>query len=254
MEFIRYSAKDSGASYGWLLGNEIGPVEGNIFGEFHRLDTRYYVDEVNLLPPVEPSKIICIGRNYIAHAKEHKVDVPSLPLLFLKPPSAIIGPGETIILPRQSNQVEHEAELVVVIGSKCFDISPDEAIHHILGYTIGNDITARDLQSQDNQWTRAKGFDTFCPIGPWITTEFDPMDAMISCLVNNEIRQMGSTRDMVFSVNQLVAYISSVMTLFPGDLIFTGTPSGVGPISENDVLETRIEGIGSLRNFVNRKQ
>jgi 2-keto-4-pentenoate hydratase/2-oxohepta-3-ene-1,7-dioic acid hydratase in catechol pathway len=176
--------------------------------------------------------------------------VPEVPLLFLKPPSALIGPGEKIVLPPQSQQVEHEAELVVVIGKRGRWIPAEEAASYILGYTAGNDVTARDLQRRDGQWTRAKGFDTFCTIGPWIETDFDPADSMIACYVNGEMRQMSSTRDMVFSVRQLVAFASSVMTLEPGDILMTGTPSGVGPLLPGDTVEVTIEGIGALRNPV----
>ncbi len=161
---------------------------------------------------------MCVGRNYVAHAKEQNAEVPEVPLLFLKPPSALIGHNDTIYLPPQSKQVEHEAELVVVIGKRGRWISPENALDYVLGYTAGIDVTARDLQRRDGQWTRGKGFDTFCPIGPWIETEFDPADALITCHVNGEMRQMASTRDMVFRVNQLIAFASSVMTLEPGDI------------------------------------
>jgi len=176
--------------------------------------------------------------------------VPEVPLLFLKPPSTVIGPEDSIILPPQSQQVEHEAELVAVIAKRGRWISPEEALDYLLGYTVGNDITARDLQRRDGQWTRSKGFDTFCPIGPWIETDFDPSDALITCYVNGEMRQMASTRDMVFSVRQLITYVSSVMTLETGDILLTGTPAGVGPLLDGDVIETTIEGIGTLRNSI----
>jgi 2-keto-4-pentenoate hydratase/2-oxohepta-3-ene-1,7-dioic acid hydratase in catechol pathway len=248
VRFIRYSHQSDSPGYGWLLENKVGALEGSPFSEFQRNPANIPLEKVKLLAPVEPSKIICIGRNYIAHAKEHNVDVPEVPLIFLKPPSSVIGPEEPIILPPQSTRVEHEAELVVVIGKKGRWIEASEAYNYILGYTVGNDVTARDLQNKDGQWTRAKGFDTFCPIGPWIETVFDPADAMISCYVNDDMRQMASTRDMVFNVRQLIAYISSVMTLLPGDLIFTGTPSGVGPLFNGEILKTSIEGIGSISN------
>jgi 2-keto-4-pentenoate hydratase/2-oxohepta-3-ene-1,7-dioic acid hydratase in catechol pathway len=176
--------------------------------------------------------------------------VPKVPLIFLKPPSAIIASGETILLPPQSSRVEHEGELVVVIGKRGRHITAANAKKHILGYTVGNDVTARDLQKTDDQWTRAKGFDTFCPFGPWIDTDFDPSDAVITCRVNGQMRQMASTRDMVFNVGVLVAYISSVMTLEPGDLIFTGTPSGVGELKDGDEVSVEIEGLGMIKNKV----
>lgn len=250
MRFIRYQTRNEPPNNGWLLEDSVGPVEGSPFGEFRRLEAGLDLKDVRLLAPVLPGKIICIGRNYVAHAREHNADVPEVPLLFLKPPSSVIGPGDAIVLPPQSQQVEHEAELVVVIGRQGRWISPDAALNHVMGYTIGNDVTARDLQRRDGQWTRAKGFDTFCPIGPWIETDFDPADALVTCYVNGEMRQMGSTRDMVFGVRQLIAYASSVMTLEPGDLLFTGTPAGVGPLQPGDVVEVTIEGLGTLRNRV----
>jgi len=226
----------------------VGLIQGSPFGEFLRLETEIPLSEVQLLAPVQPSKIICVGRNYAAHAKEHDADVPEVPLLFLKPPSSLIGPEDPISLPPQSQQVEHEAELVVVIGKRGRWIQPEEALDFVLGYTIGNDVTARDLQYRDNQWTRAKGFDTFCPIGPWIETEFDPADQVITCYVNGEMRQMSTTRDMVFNIHQLIAFASSIMTLEAGDILMTGTPAGVGSLNPGDVVEVSIEGIGTLRN------
>lgn len=237
-------------TYGWLIDDKVGILEGSPFGEYFRQDATLTLEEVKLLPPVSPTKIICVGRNYVAHAKEHDAEVPEVPLLFLKPPSSVIGHGDTILLPPQSRQVEHEAELAVVIGRRGRWIAPDEAFSYVLGYTAANDVTARDLQFRDGQWSRAKGFDTFCPIGPWVETDFDPADALISCHVNGELRQMASTHDMVFGVRQLVAYASTVMTLEPGDLILTGTPAGVGPLADGDIVEVTIEGIGTLQNRV----
>lgn len=254
MKFVRFQTRKEPPLTGWLLDGEdassIGLLEGSIFDSFRRMEADIPLETVHLLAPIIPSKIICIGRNYAAHAREHSVDVPDVPLLFLKPPSSLIGPGDTIYLPPQSQQIEHEGELVVVIGQKGRWIPPEEANNYILGYTIGNDVTARDLQRRDGQWTRGKGFDTFCPIGPWIATDFDPSDALITCHVNGEMRQMASTRDMVFNIRQLIAYASSVMTLEPGDLLFTGTPAGVGPLTPGDIVEITIEGLGILRNSV----
>jgi 2-keto-4-pentenoate hydratase/2-oxohepta-3-ene-1,7-dioic acid hydratase in catechol pathway len=234
--------------WGWLTGERVGLFDGSPFGEYRRQPADLSLEALRLVAPVQPGKIVCVGRNYAAHAAEHGSDVPSLPLLFLKPPSAVIGPGETIRLPPQSSAVEHEAELAVVIGKRGRWITPDRAAEHIFGYTIGHDVTARDLQQLDGQWTRAKGFDTFCPIGPWIDTDLDPSDALITCSVNGQLRQMSSTRDMVFPVHELIAYISSIMTLEPGDLILTGTPSGVGPLLDGDEVTIEIEGIGRLSN------
>ena len=253
MRIIRYRYRQDPPRYGWVLNDLVGPIEGSIFENFRRMEASIPLNQVRLLPPVEPSKIICLGRNYAAHAKEQNVEVPEVPLIFLKPPSSLIGPGEKIFLPPQSNQVEHEAELVVVIGHQGRWIQPDDVDIHILGYTVGNDVTARDLQRKDGQWTRGKGFDSFCPLGPWIETEFVDADAIVTCHVNGEMRQMASTRDMVFTVQQLIAYISSVMTLLPGDLIFTGTPAGIGPLEDGDVVTVGVEGIGTLTNPVVRQ-
>ncbi len=250
MRIIRYQTQEEGPKYGWLLDDKIGEIEGNPFGRYRRRDAKIALGDVKLLAPCSPSKIVCVGRNYVEHAKELGNEVPKIPLIFLKPPSSILNPGETIILPPQSKQVEHEAELVAVIGKRGRNVTAEEAKKYICGYTVGNDVTARDLQKTDDQWTRAKGFDTFCPFGPWIDTEFNIADAVITCKVNGQPRQMASTRDMVFSVPTLIAYISSVMTLEPGDLIFTGTPAGVGPLKAGDEVVVEIEGLGVLRNTV----
>lgn len=250
MRIIRYTTEDQKPQYGWVHQHHVGPLEGDPFAEYRRLDASIPIERVRLLPPVVPGKIICIGRNYAAHAAEHDAEVPEYPLIFLKPPSALIGPNDKIHLPPQSQQVEHEAELVVVIGRRGRRIQSTEVSSHIFGYTAGNDVTARDLQRKDGQWTRGKGFDTFCPLGPWIETDFDPADALVSCRVNGDLKQMASTRDMVFDIPRLIAFISSVMTLEPGDIIMTGTPAGVSPLSPGDVVEVTIDGIGNLRNPV----
>lgn len=250
MRIVRYQVKNETPQYGWVLNENVGPVDGNPFGEYRRLKAEIPLEQVRLLAPCQPSKIVCVGRNYAEHAREHDAEVPKVPLIFLKPPSSMIGPGETIFLPPQSKQVEHEAELVVVIGKRGRHITAERARDTILGYTVGNDVTARDLQKSDGQWTRAKGFDTFCSFGPWIDTDFDPSDALITCRVSGQPRQMASTRDMVFSVNTLIAFISSVMTLEPGDLLFTGTPAGVGILKDGDEVVCEIEGLGKLSNPV----
>lgn len=250
MRIVRYQIGSKAPRYGWVQETKVGQLEGNPFAEFHRQEANLAIEEIHLCPPILPTKIICVGRNYVAHAKEHAVEVPEVPLLFLKPPSALIGPGDTIYLPPQSQRVEHEAELAVVIRKQGRWILPERVSEHIFGYTIANDVTARDLQSRDGQWTRGKGFDTFCPIGPWVETSFDPTDALITCHVNGELRQMASTRDMVFPVHQLIAFASSIMTLEPGDILLTGTPAGVGPLQTGDTVEVKIEGIGTLRNPV----
>jgi 2-keto-4-pentenoate hydratase/2-oxohepta-3-ene-1,7-dioic acid hydratase in catechol pathway len=253
MRIVRYQRKNEAPAFGWIFENKVGDIEGNIFGEYRRLEAETPLESVKLLAPSQPSKIVCVGRNYSEHAKELGNEVPKAPLIFLKPPSSIINPGDTILLPPQSQQVEHEAELVAVIGKRGKNILPEQAREYILGYTVGNDITARDLQKPDGQWTRAKGFDTFCSFGPWIDTDFDITDALITCKVSGQPRQMASTRDMIFNVGKVVAFISSVMTLEPGDLVFTGTPAGVGPLRDGDVVEVDIDGLGVLSNPVRKE-
>ncbi len=217
----------------WLLGKETGDVVA--------------LDEGALLCPVAPTKIVCIGRNYAAHAKELGNEVPSEPLLFLKPPSALLGPGGTVRLPPESTRVEHEAELAVVIGTRAKGVAKDAALAHVFGYACACDVTARDLQRKDVQFTRAKGFDTFCPVGPWIETQLDPGARRIACRVSGAARQDGSTSRMIFDVPTLVSYVSRMMTLEPGDVILTGTPEGVGPLVAGDSLEVDIDGIGVLK-------
>jgi 2-keto-4-pentenoate hydratase/2-oxohepta-3-ene-1,7-dioic acid hydratase in catechol pathway len=255
MRIVRYKTR-SGKNilWGWVSEDKVGSLEGDPFGAYRRKKSYISLERVQLYPPVQPGKIICVGRNYVAHAEEHDAEVPEIPLLFLKPPSSVIANGDSILLPPQSEKVEHEAELAIVIGLRGRWIKRVEALKHVLGYTIANDVTARDLQRSDGQWTRGKGFDTFCPIGPWIETDLDPSDLIVKCSVNDQLRQLGSTRDMVFQVPTLVAFVSSVMTLNPGDLILTGTPSGVGPLTDGDEVEVEIEGIGKLRNNVKRDQ
>ena len=254
MRFIRYRADNNQPEYGWVTGDRedprLGIIQGSPFSEFQRLEARTGLNQVEILAPVRPGKIICIGRNFLSQSGDTDTKPPEVPLLFMKPPSTVIGHKGTIKLPPQSRQVEHESELAVVIRKKGRWIVPESVHEHILGYTIANDVTARDLQRRDGQWTRSKGFDSFCPLGPWIETEFDPADALITCYVNGEMRQMASTRDMSFNIRTLIAFVSSVMTLNPGDVILTGTPPGVGLLSPNDRVEITIEGIGTLINFV----
>ena len=202
--------------------------------------------------PIAPTKIICIGRNYRAHAQELGHDVPKEPLLFFKPPSALIGPDEDIVRPRLSQRVDYEGELGVVIGRECRNLrAGDDVRGYIQGYTCVNDVTARDLQKSDNQWTRAKGFDTFCPVGPLIVRDLDPWKGVnVTTRLNGQVKQRGNTRDFIFSLDVIIRYISRVMTLLPGDLISTGTPEGVGPMQAGDVVEVEVEGIGTLKNHV----
>lgn len=207
-------------------------------------------EDVEILAPVTPSKILAIGRNYAAHARELGNVVGEIPLMFSKPPSSVIGPGQTIVLPPESERVDHEGELAIVIGKRCRRVSSEKWREVVLGFTCANDVTARDIQKRDVQFTRGKGFDTFCPIGPWIETELDPMDVRVSTRVNGELRQDGRTSDLAFSIPYLVEFVSASMTLEPGDLILTGTPEGVGPLSEGDLVEVEVEGIGTLLNRV----
>ena len=207
--------------------------------------------EVKLLAPVAPSKIVCVGRNYKEHAAELGNKIPDEPLLFLKAPSAIIASGDCIVRPPESRQVEHEGELGVVIGKRAGKLSEDEdPLSYVLGYTCVNDVTARDLQRKDVQFTRAKSFNTFCPVGPFIVDGLDPLNLVVTTRVNGAVKQNGRTADMAFSVPFLIKYIANIMTLYPGDLIATGTPAGVSPMKDGDVVEVEIEGIGILRNPV----
>lgn len=223
--------------------------EGNL--SFEGGESSIRLAEAKLLPPVSPSKIVCVGRNYREHAAELGNPMPAEPLLFLKAPSAVIGDGDTITLPPASERVEHEGELAVVIGRKCGHIGFDEdPLAYVLGYTCVNDVTARDLQRKDVQFTRAKSFDTFCPVGPFVVTSLNPLDLLVETRVNGQVRQNGRTSSMAFPVPYLLRYISHVMTLEPGDLIATGTPAGVGPLRDGDTVEVEIEGIGNLRNPV----
>jgi 2-keto-4-pentenoate hydratase/2-oxohepta-3-ene-1,7-dioic acid hydratase in catechol pathway len=207
--------------------------------------------DVRLLAPVIPrSKIVGVGRNYADHAAEFGQVVPEEPLLFLKPNTAVIGPGDAIVLPRQSREVHFEGELAVVIGKLCRDVPPERAADVIFAYTVANDVTARDLQRTDDQWARAKGFDTFCPLGPWLETELDPADLALRTAVNDEVKQDVRTSKLIFDIPTLVAYVSAAFTLLPGDVILTGTPAGVGPIVAGDRVEVTVEGIGTLDNRV----
>ncbi|HEY2866227.1 MAG TPA: fumarylacetoacetate hydrolase family protein [Pyrinomonadaceae bacterium] len=232
----------------------LGVIEGDhvvAFENDRRKDQEFSLSDVNLLPPVAPSKIVCVGRNYSEHAAELGNEVPSEPLLFLKAPSAIINTEAAIRLPAQSQQVEHEGELAVVIGRRCRSIADgDDAMRYVLGFTCLNDVTARDLQKKDGQFTRAKSFDTFCPVGPLIETELQLDQISLTTRVNGDVRQFARLWQMVFPVDFLIRYISNMMTLMPGDVIATGTPSGVGKLERGDVCEVEIDGIGILRNPV----
>ncbi len=254
MKICRFSLENQ-ISWGVLKDDLIFPFEkfdfDNTFSEFDNLSEFIEKNKVRFLPPVTPSKIVCVGRNYAEHAAELGNQVPKEPLLFLKAPSALISDGDAIVVPKQSNLVEHEGELAIIINRNCKNLSEnDNPLDYIFGYSCLNDVTARDLQRQDVQFTRAKSFDTFCPVSSFIETELDVSDIRVSTKVNGVIKQEGRTSQMVFSVPFLIRYISNQMTLMAGDIIATGTPAGVSKLEKGDVCEIEIEGIGVLQNPV----
>lgn len=246
--------KDDKIFYGAVENECVREIAGDIFGAYTILNKKFALKEIEPLAPCLPSKIVAIGLNYRSHAEEVKMELPEEPILFLKPSTAVIGPGQDICFPAMSKRVDYEGELGVVIGKKSSMVGVEQAPDYIRGYTCFNDVTARDLQKKDRQWTRAKGFDTFAPLGPYIETDFDPERAVIETYVNGEKKQSGSTRDLIFPVFFLVSFISHIMTLLPGDVIATGTPSGIGPLQVGDVVEIRIEGIGTLCNKVTNRE
>jgi 2-keto-4-pentenoate hydratase/2-oxohepta-3-ene-1,7-dioic acid hydratase in catechol pathway len=258
MKYCRF--QQSGEAYFGIIESAAGehaitailpdPIT-NKFGELKNIP-HLWLRDAALLAPVQPSKIVCVGRNYREHAAELGHEVPKEPLIFLKPPSALLNPGQKIVRPKISARVDHEGELGVVIGKRCRNLRGDEDVRdYILGYTGVNDVTARDLQNKDGQWTRAKGFDTFCPVGPIVTDEIDPWPGVaVETRVNGTIRQQGNTRDFIFALDVVIRHIAQVMTLLPGDLIATGTPKGVGPLLAGDTVEIIVQGIGTLKNGV----
>mgnify|MGYP001824646702 CR=1 FL=1 len=251
MKIVRIDAEADDITYGTVEPDGIRLYHGSPFFQWERSETVLPITKVKLLAPVIPTKVVAVGKNYAEHAEEMQSDVPDSPIIFLKPPTSVIGPLAPIKMPPESKRVDHEGELAVVMGRVARNVSAEDALSYVLGYTAANDVTARDLQRVDGQWTRAKGFDTFCPLGPAIDTEFDPTEAhTLTCTVNDEVRQEGSTSDMVFGVAELIEFVSSVMTLLPGDVILTGTPAGVGQVLEGDRVEVEIEGIGVLMNPV----
>ncbi len=251
MKIVRVDTKADDITYGGVEPEGIRLYRGSPFVAWEPTETVVDWEAARLLAPVIPTKIVCVGRNYVGHAEEMGNEVPEQPLLFLKPPTTVIGPMQQIRYPASSNELSYEAELAVVIGTVTRNVDIEDVGPHIMGYTAANDITARDHQRTDGQWTRAKGFDTFCPLGPAIDTDIDPQEGLsIISRVNGEIRQSGSTADMVFGVGHLVSYISNIMTLLPGDVILTGTPEGVGSVNPGDKIEVQIEGIGVLTNTV----
>jgi 2-keto-4-pentenoate hydratase/2-oxohepta-3-ene-1,7-dioic acid hydratase in catechol pathway len=233
-----------------LAGLEVAAVTGHPFQPVDFTGARHPLTSVRLLAPVLPSKVVCIGKNYADHAAEMGGEAPTSPVTFLKPSTSVIGHGDAIVLPRDSDLVHHEAELAVVIGRLCRDVPRERALDVVLGYTVANDVTARDHQQQDGQWTRGKGHDTFCPLGPWLETDLDPADLGVRCLVGGDVRQDGRTSDLIHDVPAVIAWITAFMTLLPGDVILTGTPAGVGPIVAGESVSVSVEGIGTLTNPV----
>jgi 2-keto-4-pentenoate hydratase/2-oxohepta-3-ene-1,7-dioic acid hydratase in catechol pathway len=256
MRIVRFSA-GSRPKYGILASNTIQGFYGTPYSHLGHLNSptildgeKYALNEVRLLAPCLPSKIVCLGLNYRSHIEEMKLPTPQVPLIFLKPSTAVIGPDDKIILPRGWQRIDFEGELGVVIGRRAKDVPENRAGEYVLGYTCVNDVSDRRAQKADGQWTRAKGYDTFAPIGPWIETEAEPEDLKLETFLSGELRQSTSTSDLLFGIPKLVSFISGIMTLLPGDVIATGTPSGVGPMKPGDVVEVRIEKIGALKNFV----
>jgi 2-keto-4-pentenoate hydratase/2-oxohepta-3-ene-1,7-dioic acid hydratase in catechol pathway len=245
-------------NWGLLLGQIVYPLHRapyespRLRGEFapEIKGAPLALQEVKLLAPVAPRKIVCVGRNYVEHAQELGHEMPSEPIIFLKATTSLIGPDESVIYPSISQRVDHEGELAMVIGKRCRYLNQADASSVIFGYTIANDVTARDLQQKDVQWTRSKSFDTFGPVGPWLDTGFDPADRTVRCLVNDQVRQESNTALMIFSIGDILAFISQFMTLEPGDLVLTGTPAGVGPVQPGDMMTVQIEGLGTLANPV----
>ena len=249
MRLVRFRFADRIAT-GALDGQEIRVLRGTFFEDPVPTGEAVAIDDVRLLAPVLPSKVVAVGKNYAEHAAEMGGEVPEEPLVFLKPSTSVIGPGDPIVYPPISKRMEHEGELAAVVGRLVWRATSEEAGRAILGYTCANDVTLRDLQATDNQWARAKGFDTSCPLGPWVETEVDPADLSLETRVNGEIRQSARTAQLAFGPDELVAFISAFMTLLPGDVVLTGTPAGVGPLQVGDVVEVEIEGIGTLSNPV----
>jgi 2-keto-4-pentenoate hydratase/2-oxohepta-3-ene-1,7-dioic acid hydratase in catechol pathway len=249
MKIVRFSI-DNKIKYGVLKNQSIQKMAGKPFGNIKLTDEYYALSKVKLLAPCRPSKIVALGVNYASHGAEFNHDVPKSPLIFIKPPTAVIGPEENIIYPQSSKQVDYEAELGVVIKRTAKRVNKEKAFDYVLGYTCFNDVTARDQQKSDGQWTRAKGYDTFAAMGPWIETDVNPNNLTIEAYLNGTQKQYSNTGNLVFPVDELIHFISNVMTLLPGDVIATGTPSGVGPMQPGDVIEVKIESIGILKNYV----
>jgi 2-keto-4-pentenoate hydratase/2-oxohepta-3-ene-1,7-dioic acid hydratase in catechol pathway len=249
MRLVRFRFGDRIAT-GVVEGDAVRALAGTFFENPVPSGEEIPLDDVRLLAPILPSKVVCLGKNYAAHAAEFGGEVPEEPLVFLKPSTSVSGPGDPIPLPPISNRVDYEGELAVVIGRIARNVRAEETFRYVLGYTCGNDVTLRDLQKKDDQWARAKGFDGSCPLGPWVETELDPIDVHLETRVNGEVRQSASTSDMVFGVATIIEFVTAFMTLLPGDVIMTGTPEGVGKLEPGDRVEVLIDGIGSLLNPV----
>lgn len=250
MKFLRFLIGNE-VKYGIIEKNtQVREIKGSIFDKYEILEKTYSLSEIKYLPPTIPTKIIALGLNYFDHANEFKMKIPEEPLIFLKPPSAVIGHKECIIYPNMSKHLDYEAELGIFIKNRIKNIEPKDVYQNILGYSCFNDVTARDIQKKDGQWTRAKSFDTFAPIGPYIVTDLEPNNLRIELRKNGQVEQQSSTSNMIFKVDKIVSFISQIMTLNPGDVIVTGTPSGVGELQVGDVVEVEIEGIGILKNYV----
>lgn len=249
MRIARFSA-DGEVGFAVVEGDEIAVIDRHPFGQLSFTGARRRLAEVRLLAPIIPSKVVAIGRNYAEHAREMGSEPPSSPIIFIKPSTAVIGPRDAIQRPGSVGQLDFEGELAIVIGRLSRDVPAERAPDVVLGYTCANDVTARDQQRADTQFTRAKGYDTFCPLGPWIETDLDPVDLGVTTTLNGEERQRGRTCDLVHSVPEVIAFISAVMTLLPGDVILTGTPAGVGPMVAGDEVSVTVEGVGTLTNSV----
>ncbi len=249
MKIVRYTTGKK-TEYGIWNGELVQSLAGTPYRQIKTTSRYHQLSDLRLLPPCTPSKIVALGLNYRSHAEEVKLRIPDEPLIFLKPSTSVIGPEDNIIYPASSQRVDYEGELGVVIRNRTRQVPSEEARHHVLGFTCINDVTARDLQYKDKQWTRAKSFDTFAPIGPCIETELDPSNLSLETYLNGELKQRNNTNDLIFSVPELVSFISHVMTLLPGDIIATGTSSGIGPMQPGDTVEVKIEPIGTLRNYV----
>lgn len=260
MRFVRFTTADESIARWGVLGDDaVTPLAHAPYVNWAGRGSGPVIEsagaplrmgQINLLAPAEPTKLVCVGRNYAEHAAELGNEVPPEPLIFLKPPSTVVGPDAAVVYPKLSQRVDHEGELAVLIGKRCRHLTPDDAESVIFGYTMANDVTARDLQRQDGQWTRGKGFDTFAPVGPWIDTNYDPANREVICRVNGELRQSGNTNLLIYSIAHVLAFVTAFMTLEAGDLLLTGTPAGVGPVQPGDVMTVEVEGLGVLSNPV----